>query len=72
MRIKPRNFLTDLCYRPLNKNDHMNILFVLDCISFITQNLNPFLLERKFICYERNVFQTNSANLLDNTITLLC
>ena len=63
MRIKPRNFLTDLCYRPLNKND---------CISFITQNLNPFLLERKFICYERNVFQTNSANLLDNTITLLC
>ena len=46
--MKAKNFLTKISYRCLNKNDHANILFVVDWYSFIVQNLNPFSLERKF------------------------
>ena len=30
------------------RNDHANVSFVIDCIYFIVQNVNPFSLERKF------------------------
>ena len=47
-KVKSSNFLTNISYRQLNKNDHSNVSFVLDYISFIMQNLNLFSLERKF------------------------
>ena len=52
-KIKARNFLTNLSYQRLNKNKHLNISFVIECFSFITENLNPNSLERKFT-YKRN------------------
>lgn len=48
-KTKARNFLINLSYRLLNKNDHLNVSFVIYCISFITQDLNALSLERKFI-----------------------
>ena len=30
------------------RNDHANVSFVINCIYFIVQNVNPFFLERKF------------------------
>ena len=33
----------------MNKNDHTNISFVVDCILLIVQYLNPFSLGKKFI-----------------------
>ena len=47
-KIKARNFLTNISYRRLNKNDDAIISFAVDCYSFIAQNLNPFTLKRKF------------------------
>ena len=52
-KIKARNFLTNLSYQRLNKNKHLNVSFVIECFSFITENLNPNSLERKFT-YKRN------------------
>ena len=46
--MKTRNFLTNISFRWLNKNDHAKISFVLDCISFIVQNFNLFSSEHKF------------------------
>lgn len=45
--VKARNFLTNISYRRLNKNDRTNISFMFDCISLILQNLNLFSLEKK-------------------------
>ena len=47
-KIKAGNFITNPPYQRLNKNDHLNISFVIDCFSFIIKNINPFSLERKF------------------------
>ena len=52
-KIKARNFLTNLSYQRLNKNKHLNVSFVIECFSFITENLNPNSLQRKFT-YKRN------------------
>ena len=52
-KIKARNFLTNLSYQRLNKNEHLNVSFVIECFSFITENLNPDSLERQFT-YKRN------------------
>ena len=47
-KVKARNFLTNISYRRLNKNDYINVSFTIDCYSFIVQNLNLFLLGKKF------------------------
>ena len=46
-KVKAMNFLTNISFRSLNKNEHANISFVLDCYSFIGQNLNPFSFRKK-------------------------
>ena len=47
-KIKARNFLTNLSYKRVRKDDLFNENFIIDCISFILFYLNPFYLERKF------------------------
>ena len=47
--INSRNFLTNISYRKLNKKNHLNLSFGIDCYSFITLSLDPFSLERKSI-----------------------
>ena len=45
--IKSRNFLSNIAYVGINKEDYYNENFVFDVYLLIIKNLNPFLLERK-------------------------
>ena len=47
-KVKARNFLTNLSYKRVKKDDLLNENFIIDCISLTLFNLNPFYLERKF------------------------
>ena len=47
-KVKAQNFLTNLSYKLVKKDDLLNENFIIDCISFILFCLNPFYLERKF------------------------
>ena len=42
------NFLTNLSYKRVKKDDLLNENFIIDCISFILYYLNPFYLEQNF------------------------
>ena len=44
-KVKARNFLTNLSYKRVKKDDLLNENFIIDCISFILFYLNPFHLE---------------------------
>ena len=46
-RIKSRNFLSNIAYVGINKEDYYNINFIFDVYLLLTKNLNPFLLYRK-------------------------
>ena len=46
-RIKSRNFLSNITYVGVNKEDYYNKNFILDIYLVITKNLNPFSLDRK-------------------------
>ena len=46
-RIKSRNFLSNISYTGINKNDFYNENFVLDVYLLLVKNLNPFSLSRK-------------------------
>ena len=46
-RIKSRNFLSNISYTSINKNDFYNKNFVLDVYVLLVKNLNPFSLSRK-------------------------
>ena len=46
-RIKSRNFLSNIAYVGINKEDYYNENFVFDVYLLITENLNPFSLDRK-------------------------
>ena len=46
-RIKSRNFLLNIAYVGINKEDYYNRNFILDVNLLITKNLNPFSLHRK-------------------------
>ena len=45
--IKSRNFLSNISYVGINKEDFYNRNFVFDIDTLLTKNLNPFLLDRK-------------------------
>ena len=47
-RIKSRNFLSNISYTGINKNDFYNENFVLDVYVLLVKNLNPFSSSRKF------------------------
>ena len=47
-RIKCRNFLSNISYIGISKNDFYNESFILDVYVLIVKNLNPFSLSRKF------------------------
>ena len=46
-RIKSRNFLSNISYSGINKNDFYNESFILDIYVLLVKNLNPFSLQRK-------------------------
>ena len=46
-RIKPRNFLSNISYTGIRKNDFYNENFILDVYVLLVKNLNPFSLSRK-------------------------
>ena len=46
-RIKSRNFLLNISYTGINKNDFYNESFILDIYVLLVKNLNPFSLQRK-------------------------
>ena len=46
-RIKSRNFLSNIAYVGINKEDYYNKNFIFDVYLLITRNLNPFSLDRK-------------------------
>ena len=46
-RIKSRNFLSNISYTGISKNDFYNESFILDVYVLIVKNLNPFSLNRK-------------------------
>ena len=46
-RIKSRNFLSNISYTGINKNDFYNESFILDVYVLLVKNQNPFSLQRK-------------------------
>ena len=46
-RIKSRNFLSNIAYVGINKEDYYNKKFIFDVYLLVTKNLNPFYLDRK-------------------------
>ena len=48
-RIKSRNFLSNISYTGINKNDFYNKNFILDVFVLLVKNLNPFSLQRKIL-----------------------
>ena len=46
-RIKSRNFLSNIAYAGINKEDYYNRNFIFDVYLLLTKNLNPFSLDRK-------------------------
>ena len=46
-RIKSRNFLSNISYTGIYKNDFYNESFILDVYVLLVKNLNPFSLQRK-------------------------
>ena len=46
-RIKSRNFLSNISYVGINKEDFYKENFIFDVYLLVTKNLNPFLLDRK-------------------------
>ena len=46
-RIKSRNFLSNIAYVGINKEDFYNENFIFDVYLLVTKNLNPFLQNRK-------------------------
>ena len=47
IRIKSRNFLSNIAYVRIDKKDFYNENFIFDVYLLITKNLNPFSLDRK-------------------------
>ena len=47
-KVKSRSFLKNISYNRLKYVDFVNVLFIIDCYTYIPFNLNPFFLERKF------------------------
>ena len=46
-KVKTRNLLTNVCYRRFKETDFNENNFIMDIMSFLTQNFNPFNLDRK-------------------------
>ena len=46
-RIKSRNFLSNIAYVGINKEDYYNKNILLDVYLLLTKNLNPFSLDRR-------------------------
>ena len=52
-RIKSRNFLSNISYTGISKNDFCNETFILDVYVLLVKNLNPFSLRDGLYALER-------------------
>ena len=64
-RIKSRNFLSNISYTGISKNDFYNENFILDVYVLIVKNLNLFSLSRKVI----DKTKSRSAFLIKTKVT---
>ena len=48
-RIKSKNFLSNIAYVGINKEDYYNRNFIFDVYLLVTKNLSPFSLDRKLV-----------------------
>ena len=48
-QIKSRNFLSNIAYVGINKENYYNKNFIFDVYLLLTKNLNPFWLDRKLV-----------------------
>ena len=48
-RIKSRNFLSNIAYIGINKEDYYNKNFIFDVYLLIAKNLNPFSLNENLL-----------------------
>ena len=46
-RIKSQNFLSNIAYIGINKEDYYNNNFIFDVYFLLTKNLSPFSLDKK-------------------------
>ena len=46
-KVKARNLLTDVSYRRFKPTDFNKDNFIVDIMTFLTQNFNPINLDRK-------------------------
>ena len=46
-KVKTRNLLTNVSYRRFKQTDFKKSNFIIDIMSFLTQNFNPINLDRK-------------------------
>ena len=53
-RVRSRNFLSNIAYVGINKEDYHNENFVFDVNLLFTKNLNPFSLDRKLADKTKN------------------
>ena len=60
-RIKSRNFLSNISYVGINKEDFYNQNFVFDIYALMTTNLNPFSLDRKLSDQNKHEWSTWSG-----------
>ena len=65
-KVKTRNLLTNVSYRRFKQTDFKKSNFIIDIMSFLTQNFNPINLDRKLDSEkERNMVKF----LLDDCIS---
>ena len=68
-KVKTRNLLTNVSYRRFKQTDFNKKKFIVDIMSFLTQNFNPINLDRKLdsekerdmvkFLWDEFVFETN-------------
>ena len=82
--IKSRNFLSNIAYVEIRKEDFYNENFIFDVYLVVTKNLNPFSLDRKLAdknkyemiymlwkkCMLRNFYWISARNKIFSTWTV--
>ena len=68
IKVKARNFLTNISHKRLLKKDLISKSFITDCFAFILIYLNPFSLEKKFENINIVFYQKFFERLLTNGI----
>ena len=73
-RIKSRNFLSNISYVGINKEDFYNENFIFDVYLLVTKNLNPFSLDRKLNDENKHemIYMPSKECMLENFYKHIC